>query len=91
MRINYDPEKRALTLGERGLDFEDAPEAFERVFPTRIDDREDYPEIRFITYAELRGRMVVVVWTVVSGARRILSMRKANGREQARIGLGGSR
>jgi len=39
VRIEYDPKKRALTLVERGLDFEDAPKAFERVFLTRIDDR----------------------------------------------------
>lgn len=53
------------------------------------DDRFDYPEIRFITVGLLRDRMVVVVWTrdpdvVADEGRRIISMRKANAREQAR-------
>jgi uncharacterized DUF497 family protein len=28
MKITYDPVKRAITLAERGLDFEDAAELF---------------------------------------------------------------
>lgn len=46
------------------------------------DDREEYGEARFITIGRLNGRMVVLVWTPRGAARRIISMRKANDREQ---------
>ncbi|MGD0563427.1 MAG: BrnT family toxin [Roseiarcus sp.] len=50
---------------------------------TVSDDRRDYGEDRFITIGFLDARMVVAVWTRRSGARRIISLRKANDREQA--------
>ncbi len=51
----------------------------------RVDDRFDYGETRYITIGLLRGRMVVLVWTPRGAARHIISMRKANDREQARF------
>ncbi len=50
------------------------------------DERRDYGETRFITIGRLDGRMVVTVWTQRDGARRIISLRKANEREQAAYG-----
>jgi len=47
------------------------------------DDRFDYGEQRFITIGRLAGRIMVIVWTPRGAARRIISMRKANDREQA--------
>ena len=52
----------------------------------RADDRRDYGEPRNITIGFLDARMVVVVWTLRAGAFRIVSMRKANDREQAHYG-----
>jgi uncharacterized DUF497 family protein len=42
--------------------------------------------MRMITVGHLGNRMVVIVWTERGGARHIISMRKANGREQKRYG-----
>ncbi len=50
------------------------------------DDRQDYGENRFITIGFLDARMVVLVWTLRDGAYRIISMRKANDREQSLYG-----
>jgi hypothetical protein len=50
---------------------------------TTEDDRRDYAERRFVTVGRLRGRIVFVAWTQRGDARRIISLRKANGREQA--------
>jgi uncharacterized DUF497 family protein len=47
-----------------------------------IDVRQEYGESRFITVGWLKERMVVLVWTPRGAARRIISMRKANEREQ---------
>jgi hypothetical protein len=46
------------------------------------DDRQDYGEMRSITVGLLDDRMVVVVWTQHGERRRIISLRKANDREQ---------
>lgn len=53
---------------------------------TAEDDRQDYGENRFITIGFLEARMVVLVWTLRDGAYRIISMRKANDREQSLYG-----
>ena len=44
MEIEFDPEKREVTLKERGLDFQDAPLIFEGVFKSEPDTRFDYGE-----------------------------------------------
>lgn len=84
MKIDFDPAKRALCLNERGLDFARAAEVFAGRHFTAQDERGGYTEPRFITAGLLDGRMVVLVWTPRGAARRIISMRKANEREQAR-------
>ncbi|MBP7649304.1 MAG: BrnT family toxin [Phenylobacterium sp.] len=84
MLITYDPDKRAATLKHRNLDFEDAPKLFAGKHFHMEDDREDYGETRWITVGRLNRAMVVVVWTQRDEARRIISMRKCNAREQER-------
>lgn len=84
MEIQFDPGKRAAALASRALDFARADEVFTGHHFTAPDLREDYAEDRFITAGLLDDRMVVLVWTPRGAARRIISMRKANDREQAR-------
>jgi uncharacterized protein len=86
MEIEFDTEKRQLTLVKRALDFEDAKLILEGPNITIDDDRYDYPERRFITFGKLTGRLVVVVWTSREDRFRIISMRKANDREQKKYG-----
>ena len=63
-------------------------EVFAGPTQTIADDRTDYGEIRFITIGRLDGRMVVMVWTRRGATRRIISLRKANAREQSFYGPG---
>jgi uncharacterized DUF497 family protein len=86
MAITYDPAKREWTLRERGLDFERAEQVFAGPTFDRPDDRRDYGERRIVSFGILQDRMVVLVWTPRGGARHIISMRKANEREQTRYG-----
>ena len=88
MRVEFDQAKRDVTLAERGLDFADAVSVFEGRSITFEDERRAYGESRFITIGELGERMVVIVWTPRGHARRIISMRRANDREQALYTLG---
>lgn len=85
MRITYDPAKRAQTIADRGLDFEDASFVFEGTTVEVDDNRRDYGERRVLCYGTLQGRMVVVGFTPRGPVRHIFSMRKANDREQARL------
>jgi uncharacterized DUF497 family protein len=82
MKLSWDPEKRDRTLAERGLDFEDAAQVFAGTTVDFIDDRQDYGEDRWISFGRLKGRLVALVWTPRGEARHIISMRKANDREQ---------
>jgi len=85
MGITYDPDKRARTLKERGLDFEDAPIVFAGLTVEVQDTRKDYGEIRMLCYGKLEGRLVVIGYTPRGADRHIFSMRKANRREQDRL------
>jgi uncharacterized protein len=85
VRITYDPAKRARTLADRGLDFEDAALVFEGVTVEVEDTRKNYGERRIICYGMLKERMVVVGYTPRGPVRHIFSMRKANDREQIRL------
>jgi uncharacterized protein len=84
MPLTFDPAKRAATLADRGLDFADAEQVFAGLVFEFPDERFDYDEERIITVGLLAGRMVVIVWTRRGQDRHIISMRKANGREQQR-------
>ena len=84
MKIEFDDEKRRLTFELRGLDFAQAEDVFDGTEYTWEDDRSDYGEQRYNTFGTLSSRLVSVTWTVRNGNRRIISMRNANEREQAR-------
>ena len=85
MRITFDPAKRARTIAERGLDFEDAAIVFEGVTIEVEDTRRNYGEPRIICYGLLSGRLVVVGYTPRGATRHVFSIRKANDREKARL------
>ena len=84
MAITFDSAKRDSTLKERGLDFADAERVFAGPLVENPDDRFDYGEERLVTVGLLAERMVVVVWTPRGEDRHVISMRKANEREQKR-------
>lgn len=85
MVITFDPYKREATLLDRGLDFDHALLVFDGPTVDLLDERFDYGEVRTITVGWLVGRMVIVVWTPRGDVRHVISMRKANAREQRRF------
>lgn len=86
MKVEYDPAKYAETLTQRGLDMSRAAEVFDGDTLSVADHRFDYGEERFITIGFLDKRMVVLAWTKRGDVTRIISMRKANAREQKSYG-----
>ena len=63
MRLTFDPVKRARTMAERGLDFEDAAIVFRGTTVEIEDRRRNYGETRIICYGLLAGRLVVIGYT----------------------------
>ena len=87
MRITFDPTKRERAFSERGLDFADAALVFEGVTleKSRTSERSTVKCASSVTACLPDGRMVVVGYTPRGADRHVFSMRKANGREKARI------
>jgi uncharacterized DUF497 family protein len=82
MRFEWDEAKNRANLAKHGLSFEDASRVFSGRCVTFEDDRFDYGEARLITLGLLAGRLVVISHTPRDEGTRIISMRKANRREQ---------
>ena len=85
MRFTWSERKRAVNLKEHGLDFMDAPRVFEGLTFTYEDDRFAYGEQRFITLGLLAGVPVSIAHTEADDEIRIISFRKATGREARRF------
>lgn len=78
----WDEQKSEENWRKHGLSFEDAPKVFAGSCLSLEDTRFDYGEERYLTFGFLDGRLVVIAHTPRSGNTRIISMRKANSREQ---------
>ncbi|HZP19831.1 MAG TPA: BrnT family toxin [Bauldia sp.] len=82
MEFEWDDEKRARTLRERGLDFETAAPIFAETFFEFVDERRDYGEERLVAIGAVGEEVLVVVSTMRGGVRRIISARRANRKER---------
>ena len=79
----WDEAKNRSNFVTHGLDFADAELVLSGPCVTFIDDRYDYGETRFITLGLLANRVVVIAHSPRGDDNtRIISMRKANQREQ---------
>ena len=67
------------------MDFALAYQVFEGLHYTLQDTRIDYGEARYVTIGYMKKRLVVLAWTPRGQTKRIISMRKANEREQKRF------
>jgi len=67
LQFEWDENKRQQILKERGIDILDAALIFENAVITRIDDRQDYGEERFISLGRADDECYVVVHTQRNG------------------------
>lgn len=80
--VAFDPAKNDRNIELRGISFERASE-FE--FATAwivVDDRKDYGEIRYRAMGFLDARLHALVFTETANGIRVISLRKANKREE---------
>ena len=86
MKFEWDHRKNERTIRERGLDFAHAAEMFDGPMLVAPDTRRDYGEPRYIGVGLIRGRLMVTVFTERNPETiRIISLRKANSREQTKF------
>lgn len=81
--FEWDEAKRRSNLTKHGLDFVAARRMFEGPVLLRQDGRRSYGEDRFQAIGAVEGRIVLVVFTRLGAACRIISARIANREERA--------
>ena len=78
VRFEWDENKNKENIRKYGFDFADAWEIFQGPLITAPDTRADYEEDRWTGLGNLRGRVVVVVFTERGeDTIRLISLRKA--------------
>ena len=82
MKLEWNDKKYQDTLNERGLDFADVAELDWETAIIFDDERKNYGEQRKTALGYLYNRLVVVAFTYRGDVLRIISLRKANKREQ---------
>ena len=83
--IEYDPAKAAANGQKHGVSFADAEQALRDLHAATMEDPDSEGEARFITLGmDVKGRVLVIVWTPRGDKARIVSARKAS-RNEARI------
>ena len=82
-KVEWDEPKRQWTLATRGVDFARFVRIFDNPAAIEIeDDRQDYGEQRWIVLCPVNGRLYHLTYTWRGDRRRIISVGKANRREQ---------
>jgi uncharacterized protein len=82
--LSWNETKRRQNLQKHGVDFS-AAEGFDWNRATVSEDRRfDYSEIREVAFAPIERRLHVLVFTRRQTSIHVISLRKANQREQDR-------
>ena len=82
MRFTFDAAKNEKNIAERGLSFALAAELDWEAALIVEDTRHDYGELRLRVLALLQGRLHAVVVTPRKDELRVISLRKANRKEE---------
>lgn len=79
LRFEWDEDKAAINLAKHGVSFLTAAEIFAHEILERVDDRENYGELRLIALGRAGAEIYKVVYTWRGEAAiRIISAQKAN-------------
>jgi len=83
MRYEWDEAKRVENLAKHGVDVKAILRFDWKMSVSGPDRRYDYGEERIVAFAPIDGRVHAAIYTTRGVSRRIISLRKANRREQA--------
>ncbi len=83
LQFEWDEDKAHVNLAKHGVSFLTAAEAFACEIVERVDDREDYGELRFIGLGRVKFDVYRIVYTWRSETVvRIISAQKAGKHER---------
>lgn len=82
VEFEWDTAKSEKNEAERGLPFRLAILLFRSPLLQRVDDRQNYGEVRIKAIGVVGDHILHCVYTDRSGVRRIISLRHANRRER---------
>ncbi len=82
MDIEFDSAKDAANIAKHGVSLDVGGFIIENAFHVEKDDRHDYGEERFNTFALIEGRLFVCTYTRRKTVSRIISVRKGSRQEQ---------
>lgn len=83
VEITYDPRKSERNLRERGFGFEMVTEFDFGSALYALDTRKDYGEVRTRSIGFIGDTLYALVFTMRGNALRVISLRKANRKEQS--------
>jgi uncharacterized protein len=81
MRVEFDPAKDTRNQAKHGISLSLAEELDWDAALVWVDDRWEYGELRMIALAPKTETLYCVAFVERGGARRIISLRRANRRE----------
>jgi uncharacterized protein len=84
MEIDFDPDKDAKNIKERGLTLALGVVVLANLVGEFEDTRTNYGEQRIIAFGFIGTRLMCCVYTQRGDLVRFISLRKANKKEQAR-------
>lgn len=83
MEFEWDEAKEQANLKKHGISFDEAKQIFDGPVLKRVDDRQDYGEVREISVGLLSPDAPVIVVHAGRGQKmRLISARKASSRER---------
>jgi uncharacterized DUF497 family protein len=84
MRFEWNEAKRRANLRDHRIDFAavEKEEIFASETVSRLDDRFEYGERRFLTLGLLKGKVVAISHTESDEVVRLISVRKASKNEE---------
>jgi uncharacterized protein len=84
MDVEFDPAKDASNIAKHGVSLALAASMDMETAVVVADTRRSYGEPRFNAYGLIDGRMFAMTFTIRATDVRVISLRKANRREQKR-------
>ncbi|MBX3488163.1 MAG: BrnT family toxin [Parvibaculum sp.] len=84
--FTWDEKKRAANKIKHGVDFATVEDFEFDAALIHVDDRFDYGEVREVALGPIGRRLYVLVFTRRGDSVQVISLRKANAKEEAAYG-----
>lgn len=82
MEFEWDADKDVRNRAQKGIGLSDAARLDWHVAVREVDDRRDYGEVRVRAYVSMDRGLYICVYTMRDAVLRVISLRKANSREE---------